>query len=141
MIFAGALWLLVSFAIVMPGMIARQLYGDRLGSNSDAAFPTLIRELIQPGLRGFVCAAIAGGVACRTRDLLCFPNLRTRPAFPSAGRARLCPCDRPHGTDHPALPAQAMAIPTAMNPRKAAHAAFFTESPRSFFRARPDPEN
>ncbi len=70
MIFAGALWLLVPFAIVMPGMIARQLYGEQIGSKSDAAFPTLIKQLIQPGVRGLIYAAIAGAVTSTLASLL-----------------------------------------------------------------------
>lgn len=70
MVFAGALWLLVPFAIVMPGMIAAQLFGDRLAANSDAAFPSLVREVVQPGLRGFICAAIAGAVISTLASLL-----------------------------------------------------------------------
>lgn len=70
MIFAGALWLLVPFAIVMPGLMARQLYGAELGGKSDAAFPTLIKQLIQPGVRGLICAAIAGAVTSTLASLL-----------------------------------------------------------------------
>jgi len=60
-IFAGGLWLLVPFAIVMPGIMAHQLYGGQM-SQPDAAFPTLIRHLVPQGLRGFMLAAIAGAV-------------------------------------------------------------------------------
>jgi SSS family solute:Na+ symporter len=60
-IFAGALWLLVPFAIVMPGIMASQLYGQEL-SNPDQAYPTLIRNLVPTGLRGLILAAIAGAV-------------------------------------------------------------------------------
>jgi SSS family solute:Na+ symporter len=70
MIFAGALWLLVPFAIVMPGLMARQLYGEQIGDKSDAAFPTLIQQLIQPGLRGLLYAAIAGAVTSTLASLL-----------------------------------------------------------------------
>jgi SSS family solute:Na+ symporter len=70
MIFAGGLWLLVPFAIVMPGLISRQLYGDELGDKSDAAFPTLVKQLIQPGVRGLICAAIAGAVTSTLASLL-----------------------------------------------------------------------
>lgn len=70
MIFAGALWLLVPFAIVMPGLMARQLYGDQIGDKSDAAFPTLIKQLIHPGLRGVIYAAIAGAVTSTLASLL-----------------------------------------------------------------------
>lgn len=70
MIFAGALWLLVPFAIVMPGLMARQLYGEQLGDKSDAAFPTLIKQLIPPGVRGLICTAIAGAVTSTLASLL-----------------------------------------------------------------------
>lgn len=70
MIFAGALWLLVPFAIVMPGLMARQLYGADLGGQTDAAFPTLIKQLIHPGVRGILCAAIAGAVTSTLASLL-----------------------------------------------------------------------
>ena len=60
-IFAGALWLLVPFAIVMPGIMAAQLYGGQM-SKPDEAFPTLIKSLVPAGLRGFMFAAIAGAV-------------------------------------------------------------------------------
>jgi solute:Na+ symporter, SSS family len=68
MIFAGGLWLLVPFAIVMPGIMAAQLYD--LGGKNDAAYPTLIRELAGPGLRGFIFAAIAGAVVSSLASML-----------------------------------------------------------------------
>lgn len=70
MIFAGGLWLLVPFAIVMPGLLARQLYGAELGDKNDAAFPTLIKHLVQPGLRGLICAVVAGAVTSTLASLL-----------------------------------------------------------------------
>lgn len=70
MIFAGGLWLLVPFAMVMPGLLAQQLYGDRLGVKTDAAFPTMVTQLIQPGVRGFIYAAIAGAVTSTLASLL-----------------------------------------------------------------------
>lgn len=60
-IFAGALWLLVPFAIVMPGIMAGQLYPGELVT-PDEAFPTLIKNLVPAGVRGFMLAAIAGAV-------------------------------------------------------------------------------
>ena len=70
MIFAGGLWLLVPFAMVMPGMMAQQLYGAQLQGKNDAAFPTMVTQLIQPGLRGFIYAAIAGAVTSTLASLL-----------------------------------------------------------------------
>lgn len=68
-IFAGALWLLVPFVIVMPGLMAHQLYADQM-TTSDEAFPTLIRNLMGPGLRGFMFAAIAGAVISSLASML-----------------------------------------------------------------------
>lgn len=70
MIFAGGLWLLVPFAMVMPGMMAQQLYGSQLENKNDAAFPTMVTQLVQPGLRGFIYAAIAGAVTSTLASLL-----------------------------------------------------------------------
>lgn len=69
MIFAGGLWLLVPFAIVMPGLIAQQLYGEKL-AKADEAFPTLIGDLMHPGVRGFLYAAIAGAVTSSLASML-----------------------------------------------------------------------
>lgn len=70
MIFAGGLWLLVPFVIVMPGMMAQQLFGGELGNKTDAAFPMMVTQLIQPGVRGFIYAAIAGAVTSTLASLL-----------------------------------------------------------------------
>ena len=70
MIFAGALWLLVPFAIVMPGIMAGNLFADELAQKSDAAYPVLIKNLIGPGLRGFIFAAIAGAIVSTLASLL-----------------------------------------------------------------------
>jgi SSS family solute:Na+ symporter len=68
-VFAAALWLLVPFAIVMPGIVAQQLYAAQL-TNADQAFPTLIRELIPDGARGFIFAAVAGAVISTLASVL-----------------------------------------------------------------------
>lgn len=70
MVFAGALWLLVPFAMVMPGLMAQQLYGAELAKTTDAAFPTMVTKLVAPGLRGFIYAAIAGAVTSTLASLL-----------------------------------------------------------------------
>jgi len=70
MIFAGALWLLVPFAIVMPGMMAATLYPAELAGKADAAYPTLVKNLVGPGLRGFIFAAIAGAIVSTLGSLL-----------------------------------------------------------------------
>lgn len=68
-IFAGALWLLVPAAIVVPGIIAQQLYGPHL-ARADQAYPTLIRELVPPGLRALIFAALAGAVISSLASVL-----------------------------------------------------------------------
>jgi len=68
-IFAGALWLLIPFAIVLPGIMSYQLYGNQMVS-ADDAFPMLIRNLIPAGLRGFMFAAIAGAVISSLASML-----------------------------------------------------------------------
>ena len=75
MVFAAGLWLLVPFFIVMPGIISSQLYADELGIGTEAAaadeaFPTLIRNLIPNGMRGFIFAAIAGAVISSLASML-----------------------------------------------------------------------
>jgi SSS family solute:Na+ symporter len=68
-IFAGALWVLVPFAIVMPGIMSYQLYGGEM-AKADEAFPMLIRNLVPAGLRGFMFAAIAGAVISSLASML-----------------------------------------------------------------------
>ena len=68
-IFAAALWLLIPFAIVFPGIMSMQLYGDKLAS-ADQAFPTLIRNLVPLGLRGFIFAALTGAVISTLASVL-----------------------------------------------------------------------
>ena len=70
MIFAGALWLLVPFAIVMPGIMAANLFPEQIAEKADGAYPILIRELVGPGLRGFIFAAIAGAIVSTLASLL-----------------------------------------------------------------------
>jgi len=69
-IFAGALWLLVPVVIVMPGLMATQLFSKQLAQTPDAAFPTMIRELMGPGFRGFMFAAISGAVISSLASML-----------------------------------------------------------------------
>lgn len=68
-IFAAALWVLVPFFVVMPGIIAHQLYAGDM-SSPDQAYPTLIRNLIPAGVRGLMLAAIAGAVISSLASML-----------------------------------------------------------------------
>lgn len=72
-IFAAFLKLLIPFIIIMPGIISWQLYKAELtapGATTDQAYPLLIRNLVGPGLRGFILAAIAGAVISTLGSLL-----------------------------------------------------------------------
>ena len=68
-ILASGIWVLVPFFIVMPGIIALQLYGGSMTS-PDQAYPTLICNLIPSGVRGFMLAAIAGAVISSLASML-----------------------------------------------------------------------
>ncbi|MFO7734020.1 MAG: sodium/solute symporter [Candidatus Aminicenantes bacterium] len=63
-IFAALLKLLIPFIIILPGLMSRQLYGHLMtgASGTDAAYPMLIRNLVGPGARAFIFAAISGAV-------------------------------------------------------------------------------
>jgi SSS family solute:Na+ symporter len=72
-IFAAFLKLLIPFIIIMPGIISWQLFKAELtapGATTDQAYPLLIKNLVGPGLRGFILAAIAGAVISTLGSLL-----------------------------------------------------------------------
>jgi SSS family solute:Na+ symporter len=68
-LFAASLWLLVPFAIVLPGIISGQLFGGTLAS-PDQAYPTLIRELVPVGIRSLLLAFLAGAVVSSLASML-----------------------------------------------------------------------
>jgi len=59
--FAAGLKLLIPFIIVMPGIMAYQLYGDVI-ANGDKAYPYMISQILPPYLRGVMFAALCGAV-------------------------------------------------------------------------------
>jgi SSS family solute:Na+ symporter len=72
-LFAAFLKLIIPFIIIFPGIIAFQLYKTQLtgeGSTTDAAYPLLIRNLVSPGVRGFIFAAISGAVISSLASML-----------------------------------------------------------------------
>ena len=72
-IFAAFLKLTIPFIIIMPGIMAYQLYSKDLtapGATTDAAYPLLIRNLISPGIRGFIFAALSGAVISSLASML-----------------------------------------------------------------------
>ncbi|MHC4456768.1 MAG: sodium:solute symporter family transporter [Planctomycetota bacterium] len=71
-IFAAALKLIIPFIIIFPGIMSLQLYGDQMTTESgtDAAYPLLIRNLVGPGVRAFIFAAISGAVISSLASML-----------------------------------------------------------------------
>ncbi|OGD19642.1 MAG: sodium transporter [Candidatus Aminicenantes bacterium RBG_16_63_16] len=72
-LFAALLKLAIPFVIIIPGIISWQLFRGQLtapGASTDQAYPLLIRNLVGPGLRGFILAAIAGAVISTLSSLL-----------------------------------------------------------------------
>ena len=60
-LFAACLKLTIPFIIVMPGIMAFQLYGAEI-TNGDKAYPYMINQLLPPYLRGVMFAALCGAV-------------------------------------------------------------------------------
>ncbi len=69
-LFAAFLKLLIPFIVIIPGIVACQLYREQLAANPDAAYPLLIRNLIPIGIRGFIFASIAGAVISSLASML-----------------------------------------------------------------------
>jgi solute:Na+ symporter, SSS family len=70
--FAAFLKLIIPFVIIFPGIMAYQLYGDQMvgDAGTDAAYPLLIRNLVGPGVRAFIFAAISGAVISSLASML-----------------------------------------------------------------------
>jgi SSS family solute:Na+ symporter len=68
-VFAAGLKLLIPFIIVIPGIMAFQLYGSQM-TTSDQAYPLLIRNLIPAGFKGFMFAAIFGAIMSSLDSML-----------------------------------------------------------------------
>lgn len=71
-IFAAGLKLIIPFVIIFPGIMAFQLYRNQMvgGSGTDAAYPLLIKNLVSPGVRAFIFAAISGAVISSLASML-----------------------------------------------------------------------
>ena len=62
-LFAAAIKLLLPFLVVIPGMMAVQILGERFDPGApDQAYPAMIRELLPVGVLGVMLAAVAGAV-------------------------------------------------------------------------------
>ena len=60
-LFAACLKLLIPFLIVMPGIMAYQIYGNVL-ARPEEAYPHLMKTLLPVGFRGIMFAALAGAI-------------------------------------------------------------------------------
>ena len=70
-IFAAFLKLLMPFIIVVPGIIAFQLYPEQIARSGDDAFPVLMSNLLPGwGLRGVLFAALFGAVMSSLDSML-----------------------------------------------------------------------
>lgn len=69
--FAAFLKLIIPFVIVIPGIMAWQLYAEDMTDTTDGAYPIMIRKLITlNGLKGFMLAALAGAVLSSLSSML-----------------------------------------------------------------------
>jgi len=68
-LFGATLKLIIPIIVVFPGIMAFELYGDQI-VNGDAAYPTLIKNLLPSGLVGFMLAALFGATMSTLDSLL-----------------------------------------------------------------------
>ncbi len=59
--FAAMIKLLIPFIVVIPGIMAFQLFGNEIAT-ADKAYPYLISRILPPHLRGIMFAALTGAV-------------------------------------------------------------------------------
>jgi SSS family solute:Na+ symporter len=67
-VFAGFMKILLPFLVVLPGIVAYQLFPNL--KDPDQAYPTLVRELIPMGLGGVVMAGIASALLSHLSSVL-----------------------------------------------------------------------
>ena len=68
-LFGASLKLLIPFIVVFPGIMAFQLYGDKI-DNADGAYPYLIQQILPGGMIGVMFAALFGAVMSTLDSLL-----------------------------------------------------------------------
>ena len=66
--FCAALKILPVFCLVLPGLIAKTLYGNEV--TGDNAFPTLVVKLMPPGLKGLMVAALMAALMSAMSSVL-----------------------------------------------------------------------
>ncbi len=68
-LFAAALKIFLPLVIVLPGIMAYQLYSGQI-SNPDEAYPHMINQILPPSLRGIMLAALFGAVMSSFNSML-----------------------------------------------------------------------
>jgi len=68
-LFGATLKLIIPFIIIIPGIMAFELYGNEI-SDPDQAFPILIKNLLPTGLIGLMLAALFGATMSTLDSLL-----------------------------------------------------------------------
>ena len=68
-LFAATLKLFIPFIIIFPGIMAFELYGDKI-PDMDGAYPYLFKELLPAGLVGIMLAALFGATMSTLDSLL-----------------------------------------------------------------------
>lgn len=68
-LFGASIKLIIPFIIIVPGIMAFELYGNEI-SNPDEAFPVLIKNLLPTGLVGLMLAALFGATMSTLDSLL-----------------------------------------------------------------------
>ena len=72
----ATLKIIITLIIIIPGIIAFDLYGDEImatsvaGNSGDAAYPTLIKKLLPVGMIGIMLAALFGAILSTLDSLL-----------------------------------------------------------------------
>ncbi|MBI1193114.1 MAG: solute:sodium symporter family transporter [Bacteroidetes bacterium] len=69
-LFGASMKLLIPLIVVLPGIAAFVLYADEIGGNMDAAYPTLLKNILPAGLAGLMLAALFGAVMSTLDSLL-----------------------------------------------------------------------
>ena len=68
-VLAALIKLIIPFIIVIPGIMAYQLYASEI-ANGDQAYPILIQNLLPMGLRGIMFAALFGAIMSSLDSML-----------------------------------------------------------------------
>lgn len=69
-IFAGFLKVLTPFMLVIPGIIAFQIFGDKFPNNSDIVYSALVNTVLPKPLVGFFAAAMLGAILSTFNSVL-----------------------------------------------------------------------